>query len=109
LIIASYVKRGVKLVAWNDVEIDWDEDKNDRNKRRRQISFEEAATAFNDPLALISPDEAHSFDEQRYHIVGESILGQILVVTYTERGDTIRIISARTPTRRELRDYEEGN
>ncbi len=66
-------------MAWNDVEIDWDEDKNDRNKRRRQISFEEAATVFDDPLALISPDEAHSFGEQRYHIVGESILGQILV------------------------------
>ncbi len=96
-------------MAWNDVEIDWDEDKNDRNKRRRQISFEEAATVFNDPLALISPDDAHSFGERRFHIIGESTLRQILVVTYTERGDTIRIISARIPTRRELRDYEEGN
>lgn len=75
--------------------------KNDRNKRKHYISFEEAATVFDDPLALISPDDAHSFGEQRYHIIDESILGQILVVTYT--------VSARTPTRRELRDYEESN
>lgn len=59
-------------MAWNDVEIDWDEDKNDRNKQKHYISFEEAATVFNDPLALISPDDAHSFSEQRYHINGEN-------------------------------------
>jgi uncharacterized DUF497 family protein len=90
-------------------EVEWDERKNDLNKKDHQVSFDEAATVFDDPLALIVPDDEHSFGERRYDIIGESILGRILVVTYTERGDRIRVVTARTPTRGELRDYEEDN
>lgn len=97
------------MANWNDIEVEWDESKNRLNQKNHQASFEEAATVFDDPLALITPDDEHSFSEKRYHIIGETVLGDVLIVTYTERGDKIRIISARTPTRRELRDYEEGN
>jgi len=93
----------------NKIEAEWDENKNQQNQRKHQVSFQEAATVFNDTLALIVPDDEHSWSEQRYHIIGESNLGDLLVVTYTERGDRVRIISARYPTRREKRDYEEGN
>ena len=93
----------------NKTEFEWDENKNRSNQKDHGVTFEEAATVFDDLLATIVPDDEHSWSEQRYNIIGESVLGEILVVTYTERGNRIRIISARTPTRGELRDYEEGN
>jgi hypothetical protein len=94
----------------NKLEFVWDENKNRSNQRDHDgITFKDAATMFDDPLAAILPDNEHSWDEPRYNIVGHSALGDVLVVTYTERGNKIRIISARYPTRRELRDYEEGN
>jgi hypothetical protein len=58
---------------------------------------------------LAAPDDEHSFDEARFNIIGEAAFGELLVVTYIERGGKIRIISARTPTRRERKDYEEGD
>jgi uncharacterized DUF497 family protein len=70
------------------------------------VSFEEAATVFGDPLAEIEPDFAHSIDEDRFLAFGTSVQGRLLVVVFTERGDTIRIISAREMTPRERRDYE---
>jgi hypothetical protein len=89
-------------------DFEWDEKKNQQNQKKHGISFEEAATVFVDPLAILLSDDEHSWGEQRSHIIGEAAFGDVLVVTYTERGNKIRIISARTPTRRELRDYEEG-
>lgn len=91
------------------IKIIWDENKNVLNKKNHKIAFEEAATIFDDPLALIVPDDEHSIEEQRFHIIGESSWGKILVISYHERGDTIRIISARQPTRREQKSYEERN
>lgn len=91
------------------IRIIWDENKNVLNKKNHKIAFEEAATVFDDPLALIVPDDEHSIEEQRFHIIGESSWGKILVISYHERGDTIRIISARKPTRREQNSYEERN
>jgi hypothetical protein len=92
------------------VDVEWDEDKNLINQHDHHVSFEEAATVFNDPLSLAVPDDEHSFDEPRYNIIGESAFGELLVVTYTERGARLRIISARPPTPRERREYhEEGN
>lgn len=94
----------------NRLEFEWGEEKNRLNQKNHDgISFDEAETVFDDPLAIYSPDDEHSWDEQRLHIIGESAMGEILVVTYTERGSKIRIISARRPTHRELRDYQEGN
>lgn len=92
----------------DDIDVEWDENKNQSNQRKHGVRFE-AATVFNDPLSLTVPDEEHSVDEARFHIIGESASGELLVVTYTERSGAIKLISARTPTRLERKEYEEGD
>lgn len=72
------------------------------------ISFEEARTVFDDPLYVDFYDPDHSDEEDRYIIVGESQQGNLLIVSYTERADFIRLISARKVTRVEREVYEEG-
>jgi uncharacterized DUF497 family protein len=71
-------------------------------------SREEASTVFGDPRSLTIPDSAHSDLGNRFITVGTSHRGKLLVVVHTERGDNIRIISARVASRRERRNYEEG-
>lgn len=90
------------------VDFEWDEDKAASNKKKHQISFEEAASVFADPLAAIFDDEAHSADEQREIIVGHSEKNRLLLVSFAERAGAIRIISARLATKRERKDYEEN-
>jgi len=63
---------------------------------------------FYDPLSSTFPDDGHSQAEQRFLTVGRSVRGSVLVVAHTEEDDTIRIISARPATRRELKFYEEN-
>jgi len=87
---------------------EWDEKKARKNLKKHGVSFEEAATVFGDPLSLTIDDPLHSKHEKRFVTMGESIRRRILVVVHTERGDNIRIISARVATRRERRIYEEG-
>jgi len=87
---------------------EWDENKAERNLSKHGISFKEAKTVFNDPLYIDFYDPDHSEDEERYLIVGQSNRGQLLIVSYTERGDSIRLISAREVTRTEREAYEEG-
>ncbi len=86
----------------------WDPQKDAQNQRKHGVGFREAASVLEDPLSTTFPDPAHSRGEQRYVTIGRSRLGQTLVVGHAERGDTIRIISARKATRRERRFYEEG-
>ena len=86
---------------------EWDEQKALENLRRHDVSFEESVTIFGDPLSLTISDPLHSVDEDRFISVGLSRQGRILVVVHTERVDKIRIISARLPTPRERRAYEE--
>ena len=76
--------------------------------RSHRVSFEEAKTVFDDPLYVDFYDPDHSDDEERYLIVGESNQGRLLIVSYTERGGLIRLISARVATRAEREAYEEG-
>lgn len=64
---------------------------------------------FNDPLSITFPDPDHSIEESRYVIIGVSRFGQLLVVAHTERGEKVRIISARKATRQERRFYEQGS
>jgi uncharacterized DUF497 family protein len=90
------------------VDFEWDEDKNASNEQKHDVTFEEATTVFADPLAAIFDDEIHSVDEHREIIVGHSVKERLLLVCFTERGDVIRIISARPATKRERRDYEEN-
>ena len=72
------------------------------------MTFDEAATVFADPLAAIFDDEAHSHTEKREIIVGYSVIGRLLVVSFVQTSrDTVRVISARTATRTERREYEE--
>jgi hypothetical protein len=87
----------------------WDLVKAANNSTKHGVSFEEAQTVFDDPFAVIFDDEAHSAQELREIIIGHSTRNRLLLVSFTERIDTIRIISARRATRREERDYEEGN
>jgi len=86
----------------------WDEEKAKQNLKKHRVSFEEASTVFGDPLSLTVPDPAHSEAEERFVILGHSHTGKLLVVVHTERGDNIRIISARRATKQERKDYEEG-
>jgi uncharacterized DUF497 family protein len=79
------------------------------NLRKHGVSFEEASTAFDDPLSVTIPDPDHSEHEDRMLLLGRSIAGTLLVVGHTERGERIRLINARRATRRERKDYEESS
>ena len=90
------------------LSFEWDENKAKSNLAKHGVSFEEASTVFGDPLSLTIPDPAHSQAEDRSIIVGNSHRRKLLVVVHTERGDNVRIISARRASRRERKSYEEG-
>jgi uncharacterized protein len=90
------------------VRITWDPVKARENLSKHGISFEEAATVLEDPLSAIGSDPDHSFDEERFIAFGVSLAGRLLAIAYTERDDTIRIISARKVTPGERKIYEEG-
>jgi uncharacterized DUF497 family protein len=87
---------------------EWDERKARTNLAKHDVSFEEATTVFGDPVSLTIPDPAHSQAEDRFILLGRSHRRRLLVVVHTERGDNIRIISARPASRRERQDYEES-
>lgn len=89
------------------IEFEWDPEKAKRNLKKHQVSFNEAATVFGDPLSMTFYDPDHSVDENRYITMGLSNLGKLQMVSHTDRDDRIRIISARKATRRERRYYEE--
>ncbi len=86
---------------------EWDERKARSNLGKHGVSFEEAATIFGDRLSLTIPDPEHSLTEERYITIGKALTRKLLVVVHTDRGDNIRIISARRASRRERRFYEE--
>jgi hypothetical protein len=88
---------------------EWDETKARQNVKKHRVSFEEASTIFGDPLSHTIFDPLHSDDEDRFVILGESNRQRLIVAVFTERGDRIRIISARIATHRERMDYEEGS
>jgi|SRR4051794_713862 len=87
---------------------EWDDAKAQSNQQKHGVSFVEAATAFADPLAAIFPDPDHSTDEVCEVIIGQSDRNRLLVVSFTERGESIRIISARVATPRERKNHEEN-
>jgi uncharacterized DUF497 family protein len=89
-------------------DLDWDEDKNNLNKKNHGYSFEEGATVFDDPLAITDDDEEHSIEEQRLKSIGLSSAGKLLRVSFTVRNNQFRIFSVREPSRSEREEYEEG-
>ncbi len=93
-----------------DVSFEWDAKKASINLCKHGVSFEEASTVFDDPLAAIFDDEEHSIQETREIILGHSIKNRLLLVCFTERANNvIRIFSTRLPTKKEKKDYEENN
>jgi uncharacterized DUF497 family protein len=81
----------------------WDPRKAASNERKHGVSF-----VFGDPLSLTVPDPEHSESENRFLVLGLSANSRLLVVAHVERGDDIRLISARLASRRERIEYEEG-
>lgn len=88
------------------VEFEWDLNKADSNNEKHAVPFDEAATAFGDPLSLTIADPDHSDDEERFILLGQTFAGRVVVVIHTYRGERIRVISARIATRNERRSYE---
>lgn len=90
---------------YGSLRFSWDDRKAAINKRKHGITFEEAVTVFLDPLARVFDDPDHSESEDRFLLVGHALNGRLLLVVHAERGDRIRIISARKPTARERKDF----
>ena len=90
------------------MEFEWDEAKAAANVAKHGVSFEEAKTVFDDRLYVDFYDPKHSLNEHRYIIIGQSNQRRVLIVSYTERNDVIRLNNARELTRGERRDYEKG-
>jgi len=87
---------------------EWDPHKARTNLAKHGFTFEEAATIFSDSASLTIPDPEHSLAEERYVTIGKAFAGKLLVVVHTDRGDNIRIISARVASRRERKFYEKN-
>ena len=91
----------------NDLQFEWDPEKEKENNDNHNVSFPEALTIFYDNNSITIEDEAHSFHEERYITIGYTKHGRLLTVCATDRGDFIRIISARDATRQERTIYEQ--
>ena len=89
------------------MKFEWDPQKADSNVKKHGVSFQEAASVLGDALSITYHDPDHSVREHRFITVGMSRSGKVLMVAHTDRGDNIRIISARKTTRKERRYYEE--
>ncbi|MFZ4792094.1 MAG: BrnT family toxin [Candidatus Competibacteraceae bacterium] len=89
------------------MDFEWNETKALVNERKHSVSFVEATEVFDDDYSSCIHDPDHSYDEHRYLLFGASSKGNFLVVSYTERLDTIRIISARRMTNQERKAYEQ--
>jgi hypothetical protein len=88
------------------MRFEWDPGKAKRNLKKHGVSFEEAVTVFYDPLSATLDDPDHSGEEARSITIGFSSRGQLIVVAHAERGEALRIISARPATPRERKKHE---
>jgi uncharacterized DUF497 family protein len=89
------------------VEYEWDPEKDRINRRLHGVSFAEASTVFLDPLAATVPDNRFAVEEFRFRTTGYTVTNRLIIVAHTDRGDRIRIISAREVKTRERRQYEQ--
>src|SRR3972149_3028555 len=90
------------------LSFEWDSTKAKKNIKIHGVSFDETSTAFKDTLSLTIYDPLHSDEEDRLILIGNSYKNRLLVIVHTERGDKIRIISARKATKNERKQYEEN-
>jgi len=89
------------------VEYEWDPEKDRANQEKHGVSFAEASTVFLDPLAATVPDDRHSEDEFRFRTTGYTVSDRLVIVAHTDRGERIRIITAREAKPKERRQYEQ--
>ena len=85
---------------------EWSHPKAQGNQRKHGVSFEEATTVFGDPLSRTIHNPDHSTEEDRFVTIGRSSAQRLLVIVHTERGERIRLISARLANRSESKQYE---
>jgi uncharacterized protein len=90
------------------MRFEWDPEKAHRNIAKHGVSFDDASSAFADPLSLTIDDPDHSQGEHRLLLLGETYSGKLVVVAHLADDETVRIISARLAERHERRTYEEG-
>lgn len=97
----------INMIIYSFISFEWDDDKAEKNLEKHGVSFEEASTVFYDPYALVVNDDAHSYEEERFVIVGVSAAARTLTVChcYRETIELIRIISARKATKNEEAEY----
>jgi len=95
----------MKRCQFGELEFCWDERKASLNFRKHGVRFEEAVTVFVDPFARLYDDPDHSGAEERFLLVGHSLSDRMLLAVHAEKGDTIRIVSARRTTPCERTDY----
>lgn len=88
------------------MQFEWDREKATKNTKKHKVTFDEAVTVFYDPLSATFIDEDHAIDEHRLITIGYSAQSRLLVVSHTERGKNIRIISARKATANERKRHE---
>jgi uncharacterized DUF497 family protein len=91
------------------LEFEWDPQKAEANRKKHGVSFEEASSAFYDPLHIVIGDPRHSQAEERFVLFGRSSAGRLLAVMHTDRGERVRLISARLALPKERRQYEQGD
>ena len=95
------------MIIMKQLSFEWDENKNRSNVKKHGISFMEAATVFFDELAIVFDNPEHSFQEDRFLIIGLSSYGKLYVVIHCERSENvIRIISARKASKAEAKIYQ---
>jgi len=88
------------------MRFEWDRGKAEANLRKHRVSFDEAASVFFDTLSVTIPDPDHSVAERRFVTMGVSTMGRLVVVAHSERGNTLRIITARLAGAAERKRYE---
>jgi uncharacterized DUF497 family protein len=88
------------------MQFEWDPRKAKENQKKHGVSFDEAVTAFYDPLSATFDGPDHSAIEQRYITIGFSSKNRLLVIAHVERGRNIRIITARPATTHERKKHE---
>jgi uncharacterized protein len=94
------------LIKKQLVGFEWDEANSDKIARKHGISAKEAEEVFLSETALVIPDSSHSQQEDRFILVGQTLLAAHLFVVFTLRKDKIRIISARRMHKNEIKKYE---
>ena len=87
-------------------QFEWDVNNVIKNKIKHNVDYKEIEEIFNDRNAIFTEDIKHSVKEKRWSLLGKTKNGRLLIIFFTTRGKSIRIISARPPNRKERKRYE---